>query len=273
MARTKRNRRVRPRFPWVAYFIRGTVVVLLVSLPCLVTLGLWWYATQAEYFSLKKIHISGTFRATLNSLRQMSGLRKGQNLFLIDPRTIALAIEAHPWVNRASVRRQFPDRVHIDVEELEPVAFVSLESLYYVQSDARVIKRYSPSEPLDLPVITGLDRLAFEQGDQYVRELLGIALDFLSKWKEIFGEQEPLPSEVHVGPLGLISYTETQHNRRVTIGRPPWESSLRKLRDFYAAAPKHLKKSQVFVGRKRWAGRVFVKPWTNTRGLEVVNAD
>jgi cell division protein FtsQ len=72
------------------------------------------------------------------------------------------------------VRRELPRRLVIDVVERAPMALVALDRLYYVDRRGVIFAALGDDDPLDLPLITGLDA-----GDAGRRRALREALKVL----------------------------------------------------------------------------------------------
>ncbi|RJG05052.1 FtsQ-type POTRA domain-containing protein [Noviherbaspirillum cavernae] len=91
--------------------------------------GVWWL-TQRPIFTLKVITIQGMQQgAELQELRHVSASTvrntavphiKG-NFFTTDLNAVRQAFEAVPWVRKASVRREWPNRLIVSLEEHEPL--------------------------------------------------------------------------------------------------------------------------------------------------------
>lgn len=90
----------------------------------LLSAGLWWVA-QRPMFTLKVIRIEGmdaplrhvdrsTVRAT--ALPRIKG-----NFFTADLDAVRMAFEAVPWVRKASVRREWPNRLVVKLDEHMPL--------------------------------------------------------------------------------------------------------------------------------------------------------
>jgi cell division protein FtsQ len=115
-----------------------------------------------------------------------------------------------PWVREARLERRFPNRLHIELAEREPVAAVELGGLYLVDAQGSVFKRVDPRDGLDLPVITGLTRREFESGSPELAERLQTALSLLQSPQ--LGLEPGELSEIHFDPdLGLSLF----------VGEPP----------------------------------------------------
>ena len=95
----------------------------LIALVLLVLLasGLWWVA-QRPMFTLKTIRVEGMADAPLrrvNSLtiRASAVPRIKGNFFTADLDAVRAAFESVPWVRKAMVRREWPNKLIVTVEE------------------------------------------------------------------------------------------------------------------------------------------------------------
>ena len=187
------------------------------------------WAKNSDRFSVRSIEVSGQRRAQVSDLLALADLRPGINLFRVDPGRASRSLAAHPWVIRARVERRFPSRLRVVVEEYEPLALAALDHLYYVDAEARVVKRYAPGEMEPLPVITGLSRARIERGDSEEHARLGQAVSFVVALSSAGGSAlRSTLSEVHVHPILGVSLVD-QHGSLVRFGEPPWEPKFEKL--------------------------------------------
>lgn len=99
----------------------ATNALLALALLALLASGLWWLA-QRPMFTLKTIRVEGV---TESSLRRVNALTirasavphiKG-NFFTADLDAVRGAFESVPWVRKAMVRREWPDKLIVTIEE------------------------------------------------------------------------------------------------------------------------------------------------------------
>jgi len=88
--------------------------------------ALWWLG-QRPMFALRTIHIEGTAAAPLRrvnpaTVRSTALPRIRGNFFTADLDLARTAFEMVPWVRKASVRREWPNRLVVTVEEHVPLA-------------------------------------------------------------------------------------------------------------------------------------------------------
>lgn len=213
---------------------------------------------MSERFALHTIEVLGAHRTSEDEVRAQSGLRLGQNLFAIDPRAAEERVRALSWVREVQVARTPPDGVRIEVEEHRPVALVALEDLYYVDAEARAFRAYVTGEPIDLPIVLGVDRGGYERADTEAIRRLKSAIAFLKAWSSALGADFPLPRTVEVGAVGLVRYTEVG-GATVAVGPAPWDEALIDARDAIASlGPGSRKGVELVVGRGIRGGRVMV---------------
>jgi cell division protein FtsQ len=87
----------------------------------------------------------------------VDGLR-GQNIVTLDLDEWRNRLLSSPWVEDASVRRQLPSRVEIEIRERRPMGIGRLgRTLYLIDPQGIVIDEYGPQyAEFDLPIIDGL---------------------------------------------------------------------------------------------------------------------
>lgn len=163
------------------------------------TRGAWRFVTESERFAIRAIHVEGNVRTSEEAIRAALGIPLGENLFVADVRGAASRVGGLPWIREVETRRVFPQAVAVSVLEREAVALVELGNLYLVDDVGDVFKRARPGDPLDLPVLTGLSREAWNAGAPAERERLRIALDALEIInRHPVGKSLPV-SELHLG--------------------------------------------------------------------------
>jgi len=95
-----------------ALIVTGLLAALLAA-------GVLWL-TRAPTFTLRSIEVQGTLtRSQLPTLRTHALPELAGNFFSIDLAEAQRAFESVPWVRRAIVRRIWPDRLSVHLEEHE----------------------------------------------------------------------------------------------------------------------------------------------------------
>jgi cell division septal protein FtsQ len=109
----------------------------------------------------QNIEITGLKRLQPELVLKLAKLGPHTNLLALRPFQVEQTLETHPWIARATLTRQWPHRVSLQIQEREPVALVQVGELHYVDRRGNLFKPLSPGDPHDFPIITGLPREFF----------------------------------------------------------------------------------------------------------------
>jgi len=115
-------------------------------------------AARLDFFRVGDgVEVEGNQRITRAEVLMMSGVDVRTNIIAFDTIQAAAAIEKHPWVSRARVYRDLPNRLRIKIEERKPIALLSRDDgLYYVDRAGAVFAQAGGGDDLDYPLITGI---------------------------------------------------------------------------------------------------------------------
>ncbi|MBU6501233.1 MAG: cell division protein FtsQ/DivIB [Burkholderiales bacterium] len=96
-------------------FLIGTALVLAAAA---------WWAVRNPVFAIRAITVQGDLvHNNVVTLRANVDSRISGNFFTVDLGRTKAAFEAVPWVRRAVVRRVFPNRLQVVLQEQQPVAY------------------------------------------------------------------------------------------------------------------------------------------------------
>jgi cell division protein FtsQ len=100
----------------------GLVAAVVVAL---IASGVWW-VSQRPMFTLRTVTVDSMYGMELKHVNELTlraglvGRIKG-NFFTTNLEQVRTAFESVPWVRRATVRREWPDQLIVEVEEHEPL--------------------------------------------------------------------------------------------------------------------------------------------------------
>lgn len=156
------RQKVKASRDWVRklkFFERALFSLGIVFLGLAALYGLHQVVFMSSAFAINNITVDGSLRyATANGITELSGVKKGDNLFWVSVSDVRDRVRMNQWVKSAAVRRMLPDTLCIYVEEYAPVALaLSNGELYFVDANARPFKRVESDDEKDFPVLTGLE--------------------------------------------------------------------------------------------------------------------
>lgn len=191
------------------------------------------HVRSSSAFAIREIEIVGLGRLDRETVIAASGLAIGQNVFETTIEDARSRLVAHPWIAEADVERRLPGSFSIRIREHQPVAQLALAHRYLVSEDGTVFKRSEASDPVDLPVVTGVDSARFTSDLPYRAQTMLEVVALLHEYGGVgLLRREPL-SEVHVEPDGALSLYVGDDPVYVRLGRGPFRTKLRKLRQVF----------------------------------------
>jgi len=133
----------------------------IIVLPAAALLGVAaWYAMHAPEFDLpgaEGIILSGNHYVQPVDVASALGAGAQPNIFRIRLGEARAEVEAIPWVQLATLRRVYPNRLLVEITERIPVAYVNLQgTLKLVDAEGVILERPSQGA-FDFPVIAGID--------------------------------------------------------------------------------------------------------------------
>ncbi len=90
----------------------------------LIGIDLVKFMVQSSDLTVKEITVAGNKRIDHEAIRAMAGITPGTNIWLVDLDELRTRLESHPKIKHAVTQRIPPHRVHIVIEEREPIVFI-----------------------------------------------------------------------------------------------------------------------------------------------------
>jgi len=161
--------------------LRGVLVLLLVC-------ACGWGGVQGYqamldngFFAVKQIEISGTARISEAQVLARLDLPEGADLPDLDLTTISASVLSHPWIERATVRRTYPNTIAIQVWERTPSALLTESAkgkpVQFLMVDrSGVILGQPTADAVDLPRLTGIPINGLTAGDRVSAKRIEIGM-------------------------------------------------------------------------------------------------
>ncbi|HVM12407.1 MAG TPA: FtsQ-type POTRA domain-containing protein [Actinomycetota bacterium] len=110
-------------------------------------------------FDVREIRISGAARLDRARVLEVAGVREGMNLLGLDLRGVERSLAREPWVAAATVRRDLPSTVHLDLtERIAAGVITDPRGTVIVASDGVVLER-ADGVPAARPSLGRSDRI------------------------------------------------------------------------------------------------------------------
>lgn len=99
----------------------------------------YWAATTS-YLEIESVEVGGTERVSAEWVREALRPLEGRHLLWTGLTDVRRRLASHEWISDLAVRKELPDRLHVEIEERQPAAVLRLrDDLFFVQRDAYVI--------------------------------------------------------------------------------------------------------------------------------------
>lgn len=107
-------------------------------------------------FVVDRVDVMGEGRLREEDVRRALGVTPGDYLFELDIKAAQNRVESLSWVDRAVVRRLWPDRIVVQIVERKPYALWQHQGILQVVDVAgNTIKEADPIEYANLPLVVG----------------------------------------------------------------------------------------------------------------------
>ncbi len=193
--------------------------------------GHWVYGHLLgdPYFRVREVEVEGgrkMARETLHSLTAMEGM---PNLFSVNLKKAVKRLESHPWIEQVRVRKVFPSKILIQVEERKPMAIIQLGELYYIDTHGEIFSPVGERDDYNYPYLTGVSRQFLEKEPVEAKRLIMKALELLKTVEQ--EKVAPLKelSEIHMEKtFGIQCFTKAE-GVEIRMGWDDFEEKLKRL--------------------------------------------
>jgi cell division protein FtsQ len=218
------------------------------------------WARSAPEFAIRTLEVTGEERLGEAEVLASAELAVGDNVFARSEAEIAHDLLSHPWIADARVERRLPGTFRITIRERVPAAILSLDTPYLVSDDGAVFKTLEPGDPVDLPVITGVDRQRFFAERPYRTQLLTSIVGLLSEWRAGGMERREPIGEVHVENDEALTLFVGDDGTEVRLGAGPYRAKIERLRRVLdELGHQHARPLYVYLDNVRRPDRVTVR--------------
>jgi len=175
--------------------------------------GHWIYVHLLEdpYFRVREVEVEGGQKIPKETLLSLTKVEGMPNLFSVELKEVVKRLESHPWIEQVRVKKVFPNKILIQVEEKKPMAIIQLGELYYIDTRGEIFSAVGERDGFNYPYLTGLTRQVLEKDPAEAKRLINKALELL----RIVRQEKISPfeeiSEVHMEKVfGIECFTKAE---------------------------------------------------------------
>jgi len=184
--------------------LKFIMVVAFFSILSLTAIFVHDFITQAEFFNIAQIEITGANHVTREEILTLADLNRDRNIFELNAALAEKQILSHPWIQSASIKRGLHAKLKIFIKEHEPLAIVRIRNTadILINIKGQPFKEYDlVNDRLEnLPLITGVDLTKARDEYLFAGTLFDSVMDFLNS-----------------GETGPVEHIEGDENTGVTI--------------------------------------------------------
>jgi len=228
--RTRRVEKGGEKFQKIVKKAIGVAFQLLL-LSFFLFIGHWVYVhlLSDSYFRVREVEVEGGRKIPKETLLSLTAMEGMPNLFSVKLREVVKRLESHPWIDQVRVRKVFPHKIVIQVEERKPMAILQLEELYYIDTHGEIFTPVGERDEYNYPYVTGLTRRTFEKNPEEAKHLIAQALELLRIVNQGKAPSLGEISEIHMEKaFGIYCFTKAQ-GVEVKMGWEDFEEKLKRL--------------------------------------------
>jgi cell division protein FtsQ len=239
--------------------VASIIATMATALACV--WGLVRYTRTSPRFAVRSIEAHGAIHRSSADLARLAGIAQGQNIFAVDLETARVRILADPWIEQANVARRLPGSVVLDVVEREASALVAIgPELYVVTRAGEPFKKLEPSDPYDLPIVTGVRAEDVAKDRSGVVAAIKRGLDLIAEYERSSAAKNLPVQEVNLSDQGGMSLTVGKEPVVLRFGKGPYRQPIDEVSRVLAeVAIRRAQPSIVFVDNEAHPERVVVR--------------
>ena len=180
-------------------FLAGVVVYLLFA-------G-WDFLISTPRFQIQNVSFKGNNILSDAQILEWLGSVKGKNLIAINLVKLSQRLSENPWIQSASIRRNFPQELEFKLTERVPYARIKKEQVYLVDSFGVTLSPEKP-EYNHLPLIIMQDEHQNEEENSFLKGKLLHSLKTMHYFNKLsFFDNNPLDAAELIGYSRVLFIT------------------------------------------------------------------
>jgi cell division septal protein FtsQ len=244
--RGRRGARSVPRF--IAWSLPSVALVLATAV---VTAAVVEHFGVRERLRVRDVAVRGNRFLSEGEVRELIGPAIGESLLTVDLDQIRRNLAASPWVGVATVRREMPSTLRVDIIERVPLAFAESDQLYVMDRGGDLIDLLGPrTSGFDLPIVRGLQSASASEREARARRAAALIEDLDDLAAEV--------SEISVDRSNDLVLVLRGDSSIVKLAEPPYRERLVSFLQLRHKLRERCPDAEYFD--LRFKNRIYVKP-------------
>lgn len=189
-------------------------------------------------FLIKEVKVMSEWPLAASEVKSLLPNLEGKSLISVNAEEIVLSLEQRPWIAHAMVKKQYPDRLWIEVETKRPRALSVIKGIsYFIDAKGNVIDKARPRilKTLDLPFFS----LTADADKWDVSRILWVTEQF----KKLFKSKYSL-SQVILGNYPYFKMFLDNPKLELVLNIENWESQSKILETLLVDPPSQIEQLQ-----------------------------
>lgn len=219
------------------------------------------WMTQTPMFSARFVLVSGNKKLSTREVLSAADIQSGDNIFGVSLDLAKARLTAHPWVDTASVMREFPNRLIIRVTEHKAAAIVRMGNPYLVNPRGELFARVEEPKPKatdkvetngdpkpdGLPLIEGVPQGSLPVAGVPQHHPKGRTAESVKEILPLLGELAANQARFKVQSLEIhpelgLDLITTGATRKIRLGYGNYREKLKRVRRMFAFLETRVKK-------------------------------
>ncbi len=122
------------------------------------------------FLKVADVEVTGTTRYDPAEIVRVSGIKTGDNMFLINKFDVASKIlEEYPYIEQIKIRRRLPDKFVFEVTDRIPAGYIVSEgNRWLIDKNAYIVEMLAEDAEIKVPKVTGAEIMTPHVGSQLV---------------------------------------------------------------------------------------------------------
>ena len=204
----------------------------------LIILILFTIAFSFKWSELNNQNESINILISKTSVIQNNSYQKYVNDLWIDEKmTYALfkkTIEEHPYIKAARVSKHFPEKIHVEIIERNPIAYLNTDPMIFLDSEAYILPNQNYNEYINLPILTSINpnKDLYPIGNKVISKNITKCISLLSAIKNQYGSLYENISEIKMSSNENIEIILSDEPTHIYFGNTNINDRIKHLVEF-----------------------------------------